>query len=408
MFGTVEDMTTMTNPLPTPPPPAAPPGIRRSDTNRVVAGVCGGLGEYFQVDPVLFRVLFGVSAFFGGFGILAYLVAWAVIPERSVSSAPIDRAVDGLRRRSIPLWAVLVLGLAVLWTAVFHWWWSPWFPWPLLLVGAALLIVLVRRRGAPVPPVPPTAGTAPGSYGTPSMAAPPGQPYPATEPDPATQAQYLAWVEEREHARGERDRVRRERSARLRPMRVIAWSALTITLAALGVADALTGIALPVYFWVIGGLALLAIVVGAAIRRPVWELTPLLIPAVLGLIAFGGTSVSLHDGSGDRFVTPTAASPLPADNRLAFGRSTFDLRQLPAGTETPVRIRQAAGEVRVIVPPSANVTVHSHLRFGSVQLDGRVVESGVNVTRDVVTGTGAGLKLDVDLEAGTIAVEHQS
>jgi phage shock protein PspC (stress-responsive transcriptional regulator) len=405
-------MTTMTDPLPTPPPPAAPPGIRRSDTNRVVAGVCGGLGEYFQVDPVLFRVLFGVSAFFGGFGILVYLVAWAVIPERSVPTAPIDRAVNGLRRRSIPLWAVLALGLAVLWTAVFHWWWSPWFPWPLLLLGGALLIVLARRRGGLVPPPPAAAGT-PGSGGfsasAATAAAPPPtgsfaastQPYPVTGPDPATEAQYTAWVEERR-------RTRQERGTRVRPMRVLAWAALAITLTALVIADALTGIPLPVYFWVIGGLVLLAIVVGAAIRRPVWELTPLLVPAVLGLIAFGGTHVSLHDGSGDRFVTPTASAPLASDNRLAFGRSTFDLRQLPAGASSPVRIEQVAGEVRVIVPASADVTVHSQVRFGSVQLDGRVVDSGVNVTHDVVTGSGGALRLDVNLEAGTIVVDHQS
>ena len=63
-----------------PPPPPGPPGspppvgprlLRRSDRNRVAAGVAGGLGEYFGVDPVLFRVLFAVGAFFGGAGILA-------------------------------------------------------------------------------------------------------------------------------------------------------------------------------------------------------------------------------------------------------------------------------------------------------------------------------------------------
>src|SRR5262249_31355461 len=64
------------------PPPAAPRQLRRSDSNRVAAGVAGGLGEYFAVDPVLFRVLFAVTAFFGGAGILAYVIAWAAIPER--------------------------------------------------------------------------------------------------------------------------------------------------------------------------------------------------------------------------------------------------------------------------------------------------------------------------------------
>ncbi len=55
--------------------------ILRSTTDRKVAGVCGGLGKYFAVDPVIFRVIFVLSAIFGGVGLVAYLVMWLVIHE---------------------------------------------------------------------------------------------------------------------------------------------------------------------------------------------------------------------------------------------------------------------------------------------------------------------------------------
>ena len=54
--------------------------LRLSATERKIAGVCGGLGQYFEVDPVLFRAAFLVLAFAGGLGILLYLALWLVVP----------------------------------------------------------------------------------------------------------------------------------------------------------------------------------------------------------------------------------------------------------------------------------------------------------------------------------------
>ncbi|WP_327177543.1 PspC domain-containing protein [Streptomyces sp. NBC_01335] len=75
-------------------PPAAPPGeappgapksapkpqLRRSPRQKVVAGVCGGLGRYFDVDPVIFRVVLGVLAVAGGTGLILYGFAWLLVP----------------------------------------------------------------------------------------------------------------------------------------------------------------------------------------------------------------------------------------------------------------------------------------------------------------------------------------
>lgn len=57
--------------------------LKRSSTDRVIAGVCGGFGEYFNIDPVIVRVLWVLMSFWGGMGFLAYLICALVIPENS-------------------------------------------------------------------------------------------------------------------------------------------------------------------------------------------------------------------------------------------------------------------------------------------------------------------------------------
>ncbi|HOI73384.1 MAG TPA: PspC domain-containing protein [Syntrophales bacterium] len=55
-----------------------------SETNRKLGGVCGGIGEYTGRDPTVIRVLFILVTLFSfGFGILAYLAMWLIIPKRS-------------------------------------------------------------------------------------------------------------------------------------------------------------------------------------------------------------------------------------------------------------------------------------------------------------------------------------
>jgi len=53
-----------------------------SDTDRKIGGVCGGLGEYFGVDPTLIRLIWILLIFVGGTGLLAYFIAWAIIPQK--------------------------------------------------------------------------------------------------------------------------------------------------------------------------------------------------------------------------------------------------------------------------------------------------------------------------------------
>lgn len=56
--------------------------LYRSRENRMIAGICGGLGEYFEIDPTFIRLLWILAIFVMGGGILAYLIAWIVIPKK--------------------------------------------------------------------------------------------------------------------------------------------------------------------------------------------------------------------------------------------------------------------------------------------------------------------------------------
>lgn len=57
--------------------------LYRSQKQKIVAGVCGGIAEYFGIDPVLIRLIWIVLIVFGGTGVLAYIIAWIVIPRES-------------------------------------------------------------------------------------------------------------------------------------------------------------------------------------------------------------------------------------------------------------------------------------------------------------------------------------
>lgn len=59
----------------------APKKLYRSRDERLIAGVCGGLGGYFSLDPVIFRIAFVLSILASGIGILVYIILWLIIPE---------------------------------------------------------------------------------------------------------------------------------------------------------------------------------------------------------------------------------------------------------------------------------------------------------------------------------------
>ena len=66
--------------------------LYRSRTNKVFAGVCGGLAEYFDVDPVVIRVLFVLMVLFGGSGILLYIAAIIIVPQKPYNPADFQQS----------------------------------------------------------------------------------------------------------------------------------------------------------------------------------------------------------------------------------------------------------------------------------------------------------------------------
>lgn len=54
----------------------------RSSTDRIIGGVCGGIAEYFNIDPLLVRLVFAILFFGYGTGLLAYILIWILTPKR--------------------------------------------------------------------------------------------------------------------------------------------------------------------------------------------------------------------------------------------------------------------------------------------------------------------------------------
>ena len=124
-----------------------PRALRRSRSNRVIAGVCGGLGEYLGVDPVLIRIAAVVLVFVGGAGLIAYLVAWIAMPlapEGDASAPPIRRATlpDDNGRAGVIAGAVLVaIGGLLLIDLVAPISIDHRYLWPLLLIVVGATII---------------------------------------------------------------------------------------------------------------------------------------------------------------------------------------------------------------------------------------------------------------------------
>ncbi len=55
--------------------------LYRSRRNKMIGGVAGGLADYFEIDPTLVRIIFIITLFLGGSGVLAYIILWIVVPE---------------------------------------------------------------------------------------------------------------------------------------------------------------------------------------------------------------------------------------------------------------------------------------------------------------------------------------
>ena len=419
-----------------------------------MAGVCGGLGEYFGVDPVLFRVIVVVLAVFGGWGLLLYLLAWALIPEAPAPGMPPGSA--GTRSRGVWwLIGVIVIALVVLpWLAVMFgvvlrqlWWrasggyadvsmpmtmpWHLFRPGPgslLLLVGAGLVIWwLLRRDNASRSAQVPTTTTANPPMGTvtpdtaiaaagPTTAYPtavestvypaPGQTQPTVAFAPAAQ-----WHEP-VTAPVAPPPPRRPRSV-LGPLTVSVAALVAGVLLALDTAGRRS---IPASVVLASTLAVVALglVIGtwAGRSRGLIVLGVLLSMATAAVAAL--PSVDLSGGVGNRSWTvqtvETAYSESPY--RLGIGHATLDVVGLSRSTGiTHITASVGVGNLTVYVPRNIDLIVNSHVALGSAQWLGPrgSQASGRNVSHVIIDRphTTTEVVLDLSVNVGQITVIPQ-
>src|SRR5215208_5621321 len=126
-----------------PPPSQGVRRLTRSSSDKLIGGVAGGLGRYFGVDPILFRIAFVVLTFAGGVGVIAYIGLLAFVP------ADDDSRIFGQRRDANVIGAVL-LGVVVLLILG-----PPFFLVGPILIPIAILIgigILLWRAAGGTPP----------------------------------------------------------------------------------------------------------------------------------------------------------------------------------------------------------------------------------------------------------------
>lgn len=121
--------------------------LRRSRDERVIGGVCAGLGRYLGIDPVLLRIAFVVLAIAGGGGVVLYIVGWILIPEErpgenlgavAPTSAETLRLVAG--GALIAVGVLLLLNLSIPRIGKYLW------PLALITIGIAVIVQVSTRR----------------------------------------------------------------------------------------------------------------------------------------------------------------------------------------------------------------------------------------------------------------------
>jgi len=116
--------------------------LRRSLTDRKVAGVAGGLGRHLNIDPTIVRVVFVVLCFFGGAGFVLYGAAWLFVPEEGQTESVI--ATSPSTRNALLVIAAVVAGLLLIGDS----WGGFWFPWPLVVIALIVFLVMTNRDKA--------------------------------------------------------------------------------------------------------------------------------------------------------------------------------------------------------------------------------------------------------------------
>jgi phage shock protein PspC (stress-responsive transcriptional regulator) len=412
------------SPHATEPPPQAPPGnggappLYRPVHDRVVAGVSGGLGRHFGVDPVVFRVVFAVLALFGGLGVLLYGLGWLLMPA---DDHPTPLARDVLNHRNLkaairPV-AVTGLGIAIFFSYIDHGFDDGVFP---LLVIVAIILYAARRstRREMV-----DAGLDPGGFATPGTAATPPPPVPPTAPPAGAAGEDKA--SGARLAPGPTPWWRRPTQADaaapgLAPRRPRSYlTAVTLSLATVAAglmwwitaatdADVSFQVGLAVVLAVLAG----GLLVGTVFGRARWLIVPALAVTAL-LSAVAAITVPITGSTGEREITPASAAAVESPYRMKAGDMRIDLTKLDLGPTNSTRIvaTMGAGTLKVTVPDDVRVVVEANADIGEVQLpNGK--SSGLDAERRTVMEPRSGttsrgtITLELGVGLGNVEVRY--
>jgi phage shock protein PspC (stress-responsive transcriptional regulator) len=351
--------------------PAAQPGTRRltrRTEGKMLGGVATGLADYFGVDPVIFRIGFVIAAFVGGAGILAYLLAWVVIPEAGTGTSEAERALRVVDKDRTRTWlgiGLLVVGSLMLVDQVA--WWNPALFWGFALI--AIGVILFRTDA--------------------SSAAPEETMAPRTETRPA--ATSVDRTKDAQPIAAPRDRS------------VLGWLSVGTALIAVGIASVLVesdviSLEAGQFF----GIAL-AILGAGLILGAWWGRSRLLI--VLGLLLFPLTVAStaaqapFEGGVGERFYTPQSGDQVRTEYRLGAGEMSIDFTEMDfTGQAIDTEASVVAGRLEVIVPSDVTVDVSGHVGVGEIRLFDRVQDGAELDANAVAEGSATGGSLDLELE----------
>jgi len=392
-------------------------GIRRRTDDKWIAGVCSGLADRLNIDPVIVRAGLVLLSILGGAGISIYLVAWALLPnDRDEIMA--QRALRDGDGGGVVL--LVLAALAVFGGSLFAGpWWSGssgWgFPWGLVFIGL-LIWWLVRRSGnrpdadqrvmaqrTGTPGMPAASPAATGSWSTPSTQPPPtGSPVvPRTQVLPQAQTQVIPKTPTPK-------KIGRRSGGPLLALLAIGLALATYgSLVWAGNAFGWVGDHHTIAF--AGALAatgLLMVVLGIAGWRAGFVT---FLAVVLAITAWTSsmvpTGIQLGGRVGDATWTPTSVSS--SDNyHLGVGNGVLDLSGLPAdglsGARLPAYV--GLGELEVRVPEGLTVQVVGHVGLGEILLPGESQngtgsggQGGSDVSRSTLIGDGP---VEVVVDAG--------
>ncbi|MBE1533605.1 PspC domain-containing protein [Actinomadura algeriensis] len=367
------------------------PRLARDERSRVLTGVCGGLGRCTGIDPVVFRVAFGLFTFVQGQGVLLYVAALLLMPAAPHATAPAERA---LRRWFDPAGVLTILGGLLAASTLLVVSSGLDMGATTAVIFAALAAATAHARGVRfkeavrrVPEriaghrVPPPAvaeeapprhggGLPPGAIDLAAFSpAPPPPPAPPASPAPPVRPAPVA-------------AVRRRRSP-LTPVTLLCAAA-----AGAAMVPAARQYPAPDSWMIVMATALG--VVGLGLVLGGWFRTRGLATAgtVLSL-ALVTTSVAAQapDTMKYREVTwrPTADPGTNQEYRVTVGQGTLDLTALPlrAGRRITIDAEVVVGGLAVTVPKDARVVLDARILLGDLRIDGRT-SSGPNVRAERV------------------------